>query len=453
MPPASRSVRALPFPAWFVRAACLLGLLAVGVSALHLSAYGLANYLNSDFLTPYFFCSDLLSGRYPISGWTLSASPYFVPDHLLLGTLLAGLGRTGMAYALFTPCFYLALFVLAGFCVRTAVGRAGPACVGSLLLGNVFLAMRALPGHARCLWWIGAPTCHGGVLLLGFVYLWILGVGLRRGRSGLLPAGLFCVGFVGMLSDSLFLFQVMLPAGVALFLGRRRHPDFARWSRRQGVGGVVALLCAAALQAALPARTGWFYFSRIIRVVPTPAESMAHPGSIRRLMCRNLLRENWGFALILLARGSDRCLVARAANRRRERRHLPSPTGATSEQCSPWTCWISTGCFVWRASCIMLPLPILSCGWKDANNVRYLFNWLVLPGFLLTLEVAARWDEVRWRDLLGVGGGLSRSVWRVPRSDCARKRWVSRTPTTWLPWMPSCKRRGLEIRPGPVLGC
>ena len=29
------------------------------------------------------------------------------------------------------------------------------------------------------------------------------------------------------------------------------------------------------------------------------------------------------------------------------------------------------------------------------NNVRYLFNWLVLPGFLLTLEAAARWDITR----------------------------------------------------------
>ena len=47
---------------------------------------------------------------------------------------------------------------------------------------------------------------------------------------------------------------------------------------------------------------------------------------------------------------------------------------------------------------IILPLPILSCGWKDTNNVRYLFNWLVLPGFLLTLELAARWHAFRPRD-------------------------------------------------------
>ena len=138
-------------------AVCLLGCVAIGVSALDLSGYGLGHFLSSDFLTPYFFCSDLLTGRYPLSGWTLSASPFFVPDLMFLGGLLRAFGQNGFAYGLFTPLYYLALFALIGACVKTVIGCAGPAFLVSLVLGSIFLALRFLPGHALYLWWIGAP--------------------------------------------------------------------------------------------------------------------------------------------------------------------------------------------------------------------------------------------------------------------------------------------------------
>ncbi len=392
MPSASISVQKHSPPAWVAPVICLLGLTALGISALDLSAYGLAHYLNSDFLTPYFFCSDLLSGRYPMSGWTLSASPYFVPDHLVLGGLLAGFGRTGLAYALYTLIFYPTLFVLAGFCVKTAVGRAGPAFVAALLFGNLLLALRFLPDHARCLWWIGAPTCHGGVLLLGFAYLWALGVGVRRGNVGWLPASLFCLGFVGLLSDSLFLFQVVLPASVALFLGRRRHPEFVRWLRWQGGCGAAALLCTQLFKP-LCQWAGWFYFSRIIRVAPTPTNQWHALGQFASDLPR-LLQENWGFALVVLA--AVALLWSRA-------RRISDHTVAHA---------VHGGVLdFYRVFCvasllIMLPLPILSCGWRDLNNVRYEFNWFVLPGFLLALEAAARWDAWRRWHLAGTAALL-----------------------------------------------
>ncbi len=363
---------------WTTIAICVLGVLAVGASSLDLSAYGLVRYLNSDFLTPYFFCSDLLSGQYPLKGWTLSASPYFVPDHLVLGSLFAGLGPSGPAYALFTPVFYLGISVLAGFCVKTAVGRTGPGLVAGLLFGNGLLALRALPGHARCLWWIGAPTCHGGVLLLGFAYLWTLGAGLRRGAVGRLPTGLFCLGFLGLLSDSLFLFQVLLPAGVALFLCRRRHPAFTRWLRWQGGCGAAALLCAQVFKPACKL-ADWFYFSRIIRVAPTPANQWHALGQFVSDVPL-LLRDDWGFALLAVAAAGT--LFFSWRNRRDGPASADEPHGGVLD-------FYRVFCVASLA--IMLPLPILSCGWKDANNVRYLLNWLVLPGFLLTLEAAAKW--------------------------------------------------------------
>ena len=370
---------------WFVAA---LGLAAVGVMALNLSVYGSSHFLNSDFLTPYFFCADLLSGRYPLKGWTLSASPYFVPDHLILGALSAGLGRAGLAYELFTVVFYPALFVLAGFCVRTVTGRTGPALVAGLLFGVGLLAFQAVPSQRLCLWWIGAPTCHGGVLLVGFAYLWALAAGLRRGRVGGLPAGLFVLGFVGLLSDSLFLFQILLPASAALFFWRRKGPGFAPWLRWQ-VGCALAALAGTQLFKPICRAADWFYFSRIIRVAPTPAHQW-HALAQFVSDVPGLLRDNWGFALLVPLAALATIYAVWT------RRPVPS---------APDTADAGDTLDFFRVFCatsllLMLPLPILSCGWKDANNVRYLFNWLVLPGFLLTLELAAGWRASR-RALLG----------------------------------------------------
>ena len=63
-----------------------------------------------------------------------------------------------------------------------------------LLFANVLFSLRALPGHTRWLWWLGAPCFHGGVMLLGFCYLWILGSRIRGcGTPGRAPAALFLV--------------------------------------------------------------------------------------------------------------------------------------------------------------------------------------------------------------------------------------------------------------------
>ena len=371
-------------PAWIVPAACLLGLCAVGGAALDLSAHGLARYLTSDFLTPYFFCADLVGGRYPLSGWTLSASPYFVPDHLVLGPSMGVCGSEPLAYALFPLLFYPLLFVLAGCCLKTVVGRAGPAFLASLSFGSGLLALRALPGHDVWLWWLGAPCCHGGVLLLGFAYLWALGTGLRRGTAGRLPAGVFCLGLAGLLSDTLFLFQILLPASVALFVCRRRHPAFASALRWQGGAAVAALVCSQLFQPICRAG-GWFYFSRIIRVAPTPPHQWH---ALRQFLSDlpGLLHDGWGFALLALAAAAA-LFRSLGAWRRAAPGDVPVGGGGGVHEGALDFYRVFCPASLW----LMLPLPILICSWKGASNVRYLFNWLLLPGFLLALEAAAKW--------------------------------------------------------------
>ena len=101
-----------------------------------------------------------------------------------------------------------------------------------------------------------------------------------------------------------------------------------------------------------------------------------------------MLRDNWAFALLVLFAVAASLYAVR--NPRAS--EIATPKGTLD--------FFRVFCVV--SLCIMLPLPILSCGWKDANNVRYLFNWLVLPGFLLTLEFAVRW-HVSQRSLIGAG--------------------------------------------------
>lgn len=367
---------------WVTVALCLLGLLSVGASALDLSADGLARFLNSDFLTPYFFCSDVLTRRYPLSGWTLSASPFFVPDLLLLAGLLGGLGQNGFAYGLFTPLFYLALFVLMGGCVRTVIGRTGPALVASFTSGNIFLALRFLPGHARHLWWIGAPFCHGGIFLLAFAYLWILGVGLRRGRTAGLLLGLFFVGLIAVISDALFLFQVLLPASVALYFGRRRHPEFARWLKWQS-GCAVGALLGWQIFNLLCLWNHWFYFTRILRIAPTPSHQWH---ALTQLVSELplLLHDHWAFALLAIVAATLLLLPRMQDIESRDDQVDPGLLDFYKVFCV-------------ASLLIMLPLPFVSCLWRDENNIRYLWNWLILPGFLITLIATTRWSRAQFR--------------------------------------------------------
>jgi hypothetical protein len=368
----------------------VLGFVALAAAALELSAYGVARFLNSDFLTPYFFCRELLSGPYPLSGWTLSASPYFVPDHAILCALLATPADSALAYILYTVVFYLGLFTFAGLCVKTILGRAEPAFLAVLLLANVFLSLRLLPGHAHLLWWLGAPGFHGGGLLLGFCYLWVLGSRIRGGGTpGRAPAALFLVGFLAMVSDSLFLLQILLPASVALWVGRRRHPAFGRCLRWQAVSGVAAVLCALLFKPICQAND-WFYFTRVFRNAPTPSNQWR---SLETFLSDAplLLRGGWGFLILLLFAAGGLWILLR---------HSRMQTAEHGPVVDP-ACGVSLEALhFFRLFCvasllIMLPIPILTGGWKYWSNVRYLFNWLVLPGFLLAFELAA-FTSNRW---------------------------------------------------------
>ena len=264
--------------------------------------------------------------------------------------------------------------------MRTATGRGGAAFAASFLCGSGLLALRLLPGHALYLWWLGAPCCHGGVLLLGFAYLWVLGTGLRRGRVGSLPVGLFGLGLGGLCSDTLFLFQILLPAGVALCVVRRRHPGLGRWGWWQGGCAAGALLGSLGFKL-LCRVNDWFYFSRMIRVAPTPANQFHALGQFVADV-PHVLHDGWGFALLLLAAAAT---LPRAWRAGRAAGPGEMAVGVDRATLDFFRVFCVASLF------IMLPLPVLTCAWRSANCVRYLFNWLVLPPFLLALWAAEGW--------------------------------------------------------------
>ena len=357
---------------------CSLGALALGTSALDLGAYGLVHFLNSDFLTPYFFCLDLLTGHYPLTGWTLSASPFFVPDLTLMAALLRLFGPNGFAYVFFVLIYYLSLTALMGGCIKAVVGRAGPAFLLSLLFGNTFLALRFLPGHAVYLWCIGAPFCHGGIFLLGFAYLWVVSAGLRREKIAALSAGLLILALIGLISDTLLLFQVLLPISIALFLLRNRYAGFGRWFKWQS-GCVLGALIGWQIFKLLCLWQSWFYFIRILRIAPTPSHE-EHAMNQFFSALPFLLKHTWAFVLLAVLAAAI-FLV------------LKSPSAGRGENAATN---VDRGLvdfykiFTIASLLLTLPLPVLSCLWRDENTVRYLWNWFVFPGFYVALMAAVK---------------------------------------------------------------
>ncbi len=365
----------------FAVAAGLLGWCSAAALACGLSAGGLAHNLQSDALYPYAFCSELLHGEVPLSGWTISSAPYYFPDDAVLTGLIALCGQaSGSAYGLYVVFVYLALMALAGLCARQVAGGGAP-WVAALLAGHLLLALRALPGHDEYLFWIGIPGCHGGALLVGLAYFWLLGAAVRGGGGGRLAVPLFGVLLAGLISDTLFLFQFLAPAWAALCLLRRRHPGFVRTLRWQVALGLAAFVTSLGLKG-IGRTAGWFDYGRMFRYALTPGRMWQAAGQFGADFSDKILPSGWGFLALLAAAGAWAAWSARKSSAAGE--DAGNGRGAVRD-----LYWLA--CAVSLA--VSLPLPILSCHWKNATCARYLLNWTVLPAFLLALTGAAWWQR------------------------------------------------------------
>ena len=345
--------RALGSAVWF------LGMAAVVLQAAALATQYFQPWLDSDYLYPQRFVADLLGGVYPLSGWTLSSSPYFFPDFALAAFwyLVTG-GAPVIPFCVVTT--YAALALAAGWSLSRTAGEWGGWIAGCVLV-NVLLACRAWGDDARWLWWLGTATLHGGAVVMGLV-LFALWAGpperaMPRGRLAL-GAALLVLGTV---SDALFLTQFALPLGAALAIAAGRDWRASPRLRAFAAATAASLAASLALRAATAILHGWT-LPRVVRYAPTPSAVARAAGDFLRDAAGPIAR-NQGALLALFAVGTALALWL-------SRRH-PGPQPAPERRQAVW--------FAALGLLFTLLLPVAAVYWRNPQHGRYLLPCLVLP--------------------------------------------------------------------------
>ncbi len=358
----------------FAAVVWLLGLSTTVIQALALAARYFNPGINADYIYPQLFAQDVLAGKYPLAGWTLSSAPYFFPD-MAAAIGLCLLDGNGPVLAAYVAVYFVALAVLAGWSLQRVTGAGWNAWLGGVLLANGLLAWQAVGNHAYYLWLLGTLGFHGGVLLLGLACfaLWAGEADTVPARSRQMVALLLLI--LGIGSDTLFLTQCVLPIGLGLWWQAGR--DWRRPRvRAYAMGLVVALAVVAALRVVF-AFAGWFNFSKVVRYAPLPAAIAGAAADFIRDVGGILAPDAWGLTLLMaLSLGGAGWLCWR--QRRAGAAVSPGLRQAT---------W-----FAVAGLAVTALLPVATVYWRNAQHVRYLLPWLVLPGWLLLAWALPRFD-------------------------------------------------------------
>ncbi|HVT73269.1 MAG TPA: hypothetical protein VHD61_09040 [Lacunisphaera sp.] len=383
------------------------GLFAVAVQALAVASRYFQPGLSADYIYPQLFAEDVLGGRYPLAGWTLSSAPYFFPD-MAGAIVLRAMAGPGTILPAYLVCSCMALAVLAGWSLARATATGWGGWLGGVVLVNGLLAWWPVGDHAHYLWLLGTAGFHGGAVLLGLANaaLWL---GDGKPPAGARRVLALAVMAAGALSDTLFLTQAALPLGIALWLaaGRRwRDPRVLGYLR----AGLVGIALMAAVRLAL-ASSGWFSFSHVIRYAPTPAAVGGAVTAFARDLAQTLLPAGWGFAVL----AAVFCAVAAFAIRR------SGPDRPARDDDGRTALMFGLGCL---AATVLFPLG--TAYWRDAQHVRYVLPWLVLPGWtaLACLLPARRGWAGSPRALMATGAAFVGMIAiAVPGIQRARLAW------------------------------
>ena len=372
-----------------------LALAVVGLQALALATQYFQPWLDGDILYPQRFAEDVLDGRYPLSGWTLSSAPYLFPDFSIT-TLLCWLRPGAPAIPLYVVGAYCALALVAGWSLSRS-GRAGwGGWLAGALLVNSLLAWRGLTDHARALWWFGAPGFHGGAVLLGFAQFafWAGPTDTMISRRRQVLAAVVMIP--GLISDTLLLTQFLLPLGCALAWSAGRG-----WWNAPRVRGflwtILAAIAGFVIWRGMLAWAGWGNFSKVIRYAPTPAAIAGAVGQFFRDVLDDVGRNAGGFLVVsVVATGLALWLGWRARS-----------GGAVWSPARRQAGW-----FAALSVLSALALPLLTVYWRNAQNVRYMMPAFIVPlWWLLAVRPVLK---VRWRAAaLGLVGAslLALGIW------------------------------------------
>lgn len=412
----------------------LTALVAVAVQAMALATRYFQPWLDGDYLLAERFAADVVTGGYPLSGWTLSSSPYFFPD-FALSIIWRALLNDAPLLPFYVVMSYVALALLAGWSLsrisqmepglRTGFpgasapsNRSGgrvppdetPWLLGALLV-NALLAWQGTADHARWLWWLGTPNMHGGAVLLGLAQLalWLGPPAEAPSRRRLVVATVLF--FLGLASDTLLFTQFVAPLGAALFLGS----PMPRWQAPRLRAFVKAL--GLALLLVLFLRLGlhllhWGNFPAVVRYAPTPAAITSTGVQMLGDLTGPVLRAVPGLlAVSVVALLGSVWLARRAALSQAQRQ-------------AGWVAGLGL--------LATLALPVLAVYWRNPQHGRYLLPCLVMPLWWLfsVLPLA------KLRTPLGAGfvalGLLGLIGWRAPQVDFSKWAWPYPEPVAEL---------------------
>ncbi len=354
------------------RAVVATGFTLLLVLALRLAAVALNHSLSSDVLYPHLFAQDVLGGRYPLNGWSFGGATFFFPDYLIYIPVLALTGPGGFSFSVYAVIYFLALAM-----AIAAVARWWADCpplaarLAGLMAVNGMLLLQFLPRHSSVLWSMALPGYHGGTLLNGLVLVALVGRILARPSPGQLPwlaAGLLL--WLGLTANALLLVQFVVPLAVAIGCLERNG------AARSGVTRRFVLLGSGTLAGAMFVRLGLelghlgYYYRLGFRQTPSPSALWQETEKILRDVRVDLVPQVWGWGVGL---AGWLLLLAWAV---RWRRRISNPR------------MLALHYLVLTSAAGILAMLVVTGFWKDASNVRYLFNGLVLPVVVVAVTVA-----------------------------------------------------------------
>jgi hypothetical protein len=393
-------MRKAPFLLW------LAALAVVVVQAMALATRYFQPWLDGDYLLVQRFAADVLAGVYPLSGWTLSSSPYLFPD-FALGLFWQAVLRGAPLLPFHVVTSYIALALLSGWSLRRVPGPDNHGWLLGALLVNALLACQGAADHARWLWWLGTANMHGGAVLLGLAQfaLWTGPTETAPDRSRQIVATVLL--FLGLASDTLLLTQFVIPFGAALLLTalppRWRAPRVKAFLLSLGI----ALALAALLRAAL-ALADWWNFPSVVRYAPTPAAIADAAARMTGDLLGHVSSSAPRFVLLFLIGVSGAVWLTRQLHK--------SGSPRTPEQRQAG--WFAATCLA-----STLALPVLAVYWQNPQHGRYLLPCLVIPlWWLLALLPLAKW---RTPFVAGIvtAALLGLAAWRAPQIDFSKWNW------------------------------
>ena len=373
--------------------------IAAGLLALAMASRNFPSRLDSDLLWPQIFLHDLHDPHHPVSGWNFGSATFWFPDYLSFLPLYWLCGNSGLGY----PLYIAFQFLLTGAMMAWALAATGvagrKAVVAAFIVVDVVLLTQFIPGHDGWLWLLGIPCDHGGNVPLGFALLALAFGAIRAGRwsSGRTLAYLLICG-LGVVADAMTLVHWLAPVGLALagqaWRARELRPVWWGFCWRTGA----ALVFTAAVRVTFSA-TETFFFSPLFQYPPTPqniGKSFGH--FLDGVVHGGVITDHWALWLLAAAGIS----VASAALRKRGDGEIDALTR------------IALGAGLLSLLFAFLA-PFATVYWINEHSIRYLLNWLMLPGWMLALCLCRCPALPRWLPKLAGVTALIGIIVAVPQ--------------------------------------